>query len=145
MKAGKQSTMGSTAAKVDLGFLDEDLAADVGSSLEVGLAANAALEDLGGPDDLFRAAVARAIRSIEAKDRDALLPRFLTRGPYFESGKIPRERRKEFLTDEEVAAAIRLVHSSVINSFQGALAELLALGPVCQVARQAFGKNLISR
>ena len=66
---------------VTLEFLGEELAGDVRASLEAGIAAGAVFEDEGGPDELFQAAVRRAITAIESKDRDDLLPRFLSVGP----------------------------------------------------------------
>ena len=128
----------SLTSKVHLGFLDPNMAEDVGRSLEEGLAAGAVFDVTGGPDDLFRATVAQSIAAIERADRAALLHRFLTIGPYYDSGEIPAEMRRRHLADGEVAAAIRFIHSSVINSFQGGLAELLAVGPVCQISRRVF-------
>lgn len=127
------------ATNVTLESLDEGLSHDVRASLEAGIAAGAAFEDAGGPDELFRAAVRRAIKAIESKDRDDLLPRFLSVGPYFDSGAIPAEVAGRYMSDREVAAAIRFIFSSAINSFQGQLAEMLAVGPVVQVAREIGG------
>ncbi|QQR72941.1 MAG: hypothetical protein IPJ17_15810 [Holophagales bacterium] len=130
-----------SVADVTLGFVEEALACDIEKSLLAGLGRGAVFEDPGGPDDLFRSAVARAIRAIHAKDADGLMPQFLAKGPYFDAGEIPQERMADFLSDESVAAAIRFIHSSAINSFQGALAELLAVGPVCAIVERVFGSN----
>ena len=73
-------------SNVNLGDLHEELARDVRASLEAGIAAEAVFEDQGGPDELFRAAVGRAITAIEANDRDDLMPRFLAVGPYHDRG-----------------------------------------------------------
>ncbi len=120
-------------------FLDEELAGDVRASLEAGIAARAVFEDEGGPDELFQAAVRRAITAIESKDRDDLLPRFLSVGPYFDSGSIPTEAARQYMSDREVAAAIRFIFFSAINCFQGELAEILSVGSVVRLGGEIAG------
>jgi hypothetical protein len=124
-EAGEKPSLGSPAE----GFID-----DVHASLEAGIAAGARFEDQGGSDELFDAAVRRAITAIESNDKDELLPRFLSIGPYIDP--IPPEVAAEYMSDADVAAAIRFIHSSAINAFQGALAEMLAVRPVVQLARE---------
>lgn len=87
---------------------------------------------------MFRAAVGRAITAIAARDRDGLLPRFLRLGPYEREGPIPARLAGKRLADEEVARAIRFIHSSAINCFQGALAEMLAVGALARLAKERF-------
>lgn len=129
------------AKSVTFDFLDEELSRDVRASLEAGIAAGAVFEDEAGPDELLRLAVRRAITAIEAKDHNDLLPRFLAIGPYFDSGPIPAEAAGRYMGDHEVAAAIRLIFSSAINSFQGQLAEILAVGPIVKLAREIAGQS----
>jgi hypothetical protein len=119
---------------VAIDFLGEGLGEDVRGSLEAGLAAGAVFGEAGSPDELFRAALARSIKSIEAKDRRKLLQRFLAIGPYFEGGPIPPEAVGRYMSDEEVAATIRFIFSSAINEFKGQLAEMLAVKPVVTLA-----------
>lgn len=126
---------------LDIDALDAPLAADVRSSLERGVEAGVVYEVCGDPDCQFRAAVKRAVTAIAARDERGLLLRFLTKGPYTSAGRIKAKEKRALLSDDEVAAAIRLIHSSAINSFQGALAELLAVGAVCEVVERAFGKG----
>ena len=125
--------------KPSLGPPAEGLIDDVHASLEAGIAAGAFFEDDGGPDELFDAAARRATTAIESKDNGDLLPRFLSVGPYVDSGRIPPEVTAEYMSDGEVAAAIRFIHSSAINAFQGALAEMLAVGPVARLAQEVAG------
>ena len=126
------------ASAVSIKFLPRELARDVRASLKAGIAAGAVFEDKGGPDSQFRAAVKRAVKAIEAKDKSDLLPRFLSLGPYFEGKNkpIPKRLARKYQSDAEVAAAIRFIFSSAINSFQGQLAEMLAVGPVVRLARE---------
>jgi hypothetical protein len=124
---------------VTLEFLDAEVSRDVRASLEAGLTAGAVFEHRGGADQLFRAAVWQAIKAIESKDKDDLLPRFLSVGPYFDKGPIPREIAGRYMPDPEVAAAIRLIFHSAINSFQGQLAELLAVRPAVRLAQEIGG------
>jgi hypothetical protein len=129
------------ADNVPLEFLGDALARDVRASIETGIAAQAVFEDAGGPEELFRAAVRRAITAIESKDKEDLLPRFLSIGPYVDSGPIPQQDTHRYLSDQEVAAAVRFIFSSVINSFKGQLAEMLAVGPVVRLTHQLAAAN----
>lgn len=122
------------AADVTLGYLHAALSQDLRTSLDAGLAAGVVFEVEGDADALFRAAVRQAITAIESEDQDDLLPRFLSVGPYYVNGEIPRGDADRYMTDDEVAAAIRFIHSSAINSFQGQLAKMLAVGPVVRLA-----------
>ena len=125
--------------KPSLGPPAEGLIDDVHASLEVGIDAGARFEDQGGSDALFDAAVRRAITAIESNDKGDLLPRFLSIGPYIDSDPIPPGVAAEYMSDADVAAAIRFIHSSAINAFQGALAEMLAVGPVARLAQEVAG------
>jgi len=126
-EAGEKPSLGPPAK----GLID-----DVHASLEAGIDAGARFEDQGGSGALFDAAVQRAITAIKSKKRHELLRRFLSVGPYIDSGPIPPEVAAEYMSDADVAAAIRFIHSSVINAFQGALAEMLAVRPVVLLTRE---------
>jgi hypothetical protein len=127
--------------KVDIGLADLEprIAEDLWSSIEKGIAAGAALESTGDPEEVFRWAIQRCAQAIARESRAPLLRRFLTAGPYGKSGEIPAERIHEFQSDDDVAATIRFIHASVISGFQGVLAELLAIGPLCELSHQVFG------
>jgi hypothetical protein len=124
------------ADSVAIDFLPRDLARDVRRSLRAGITAGVLFDHSGGPEDLFRAAVRRAITAIVSNDKNELLPRFLSVGPFYDSGQIQTQVASKYQSDAEVAAAIRFVFSSAINSFQGQLAEILAVGPVVALARE---------
>jgi len=74
--------------------------------------------------------VGEAIRDIEQHPRGELFQRFLTRGPYWAPGPVPVEDRARCLPDDEVGEAIAFIYSFMVNTFQGRLAEMLAL-PSC--------------
>jgi hypothetical protein len=124
---------------VDLTWLDDALAADVRASIEAGSAGAGSFGGAVGPDEQFRAAIAQAIKTLEHRDRLDLIPRFLRPGPYDRPGPLPPELADDFLSDGETARAIRFIYCSAINAFQGALAELLAIGPVMSIARTTWG------
>lgn len=133
-------TDGSVSA-VTIDFLDSELANDVRASLNAGIEAGAVFTNNGPPDELFRAAVRRAIKSIESKDRGDLLPRFLSVGPYIDSGPIPTDAASQYMGDDEAAAAIRFIFLSAVNCFQGELAEILAVGPVVRLGDEIAGQE----
>jgi len=130
-----QTTASRIAEIADFDLLDEDLATDVKSSLAGGKKGGAIFEVPGPPVLHLREAVKHAIKAIEAKDRSALLPRFLEFGPLVKDKKYLDPKRNKRLSDDETAAAIRLIFSSAINSFQGQLAEMLAMGAVLKLQK----------
>ena len=117
-------------ANAEFDLLDEELAGDVEASIALGLKAKAVFEAHGDCRDHFKFAVARAIRAIHSKDKDKLLPRFLSVGPTVKAGKLQGNKVFRGMSDKAVAATIRLIFSSAINSFQGQLAEMLAIRAV---------------
>lgn len=131
----------SVAQCFDFSLLPERLSVDLERSLCEGLSAKAVFEIDGDAEELFIAAIARAIRAIEARDRVGLLEEFLEKGPYPDWKLRPGFAPERFMPDGRVAAAIRFIHSSSINAFQGALAEMLAVGPICRIAQEAFGDD----
>jgi hypothetical protein len=120
------------AQRADFDLLEEHLARDVKSSLAMGLRAKAVFEKPGPPRAQFQGAVAQAITAIQSKDRGELLRRFLDPGPYAEEKQIKEYKGKKWMTDAEVAAAIRFIFASAINAFQGQLAEMLAIRAVLE-------------
>lgn len=123
-------------ANADFDLLDEELAKDVEASLALGLKAKAVFEAHGDCLDHFKFAVARAIRAIHSKDKDTLLQRFLSVGPTVKTGKLQGNKVYRGMSDKAVAATIRLIFSSAINSFQGQLAELLAVRAVLALQKR---------
>lgn len=122
------------ADKVDFDFLDPNLATDVQRSLDRGVVGGFRFDCPPDPLTIFRHALDRAIGQITAdRQRFDLFQRFLKDGPYGESGEIPPEKRSRYLTDDATAMAIRFIYYHIINTFQGALAELLAIGPCMEL------------
>ena len=92
----------------------------------------------GGTDALsiFRATVQDSIRDIEKHKRGRLFQRFLREGPYEGTGDIPIELRSQRLTDDETASAITFIYSFMVNSFKGAVTELLAASACHRLIKQ---------
>lgn len=120
---------------VDFSILGARLAEDVQASLALGLAEGVVFPADGSPLALFREELATAIRDIEAHPRGQLLQRFLTIGPYWDGGEIPADQRNACLTDAETAASTAFVYYSMVNAFQGRLAETLSLGPCLRILK----------
>lgn len=116
---------------VGFDLLGESLGADVEQAVGAALKAGAVFP--GGDDALaiFRNTLVASIRDIEKHERGRLFQRFLRDGPYEDVGPIPPELRGKRLTPEVCAEAITFVYSFMVNSFKGALTELLAAGS-CQ-------------
>ena len=120
-------------AQTVLSLLGDDLRADLITSLEEGIQGDAILPWSGGPLEIFRASLAESIRDVEGHPRGVILQRFLHIGPYHDAGKTPASEAGRFLTDDETARAISFIYSFVIRSFQGRMAELLAIAPVLRL------------
>ncbi len=123
------------ADTVGFEILGKDLGKDVKISLGKAIAAGAVFPAGSDPLSVFRETLSESIRTIETHERNILFRRFLREGPYEDSGKIPPEMVSKRLCDDETAAAIKFIYYRVINYFQGALAELLAAAPCCEVLR----------
>ncbi|MCC7387316.1 MAG: hypothetical protein IT431_00965 [Phycisphaerales bacterium] len=130
---GRHRSHLAQAAGFDL--LGSALAEDVRSSIADGLASGAAFHSGTRPLAVFRASLDEAIRDIQTHRRGKLIQRLLRDGPYEDSGEIPSELAGKRLTDDETAAAVAFVHSHLVSCFQGALAELLSVGPCVRLVR----------
>lgn len=139
--ASPSPTAQNLAETVGFDLLGPHLGPDLDAAIQEALDAGATFPTPGDPTAVFRAALAASIRDIETHPRGQLLQRFLRDGPYEDGGEIPPELAPHRLTDEEAAAAVRFVFSSMVSSFKGALAELLACRPVARLASdlQALG------
>lgn len=115
---------------VDFGLLDEPLAQDVEASLRKAVELGVIFDSSPDPLAIYRQALRSSIRQLEEDaERFELFIRFLRDGPYEDVGPIPQEIALQRLTDDETGRAIRFIYHRVVSSFQGALAELLAIGP----------------
>lgn len=87
------------------------------------------------PLGIFRGALREAIATIEQdrKGRWDLFGRFLRDGPYEQPGVIPSDLRSKRLSDEQSGTVITFIYSSMVNSFKGAITELLAAGACSQL------------
>ena len=119
-----------------LRLLGDGLCTDLLGSLKTGIRGDAIMAWPPEAFGIVRASLAESIRAIEGHPRGELLQRFLSIGPYHNAGAIPPSEAGDFLSDDEVAAAISFIHAHVIRTFQGRLAELLAIEPVLGIVRR---------
>jgi hypothetical protein len=127
----------------DVGFelLGDELGAEVGEALNSALVAGAVFPDRGDPLVIFRSTLMASIRDIECSARGRLLQRFLAEGPYEREGEIPPELRGKRLTEVETEAAITFIYSFMVNSFKGALTELLAAAACSRLIQDLVRKG----
>lgn len=95
--------------------------------------------------EVLRDSIRASIRDIETHARGRLLQRFLKEGPYESDGTIPPELIERRLSDHDTALAVRFIYCFMVNSFQGALAELLALGPCLELLERLQGQGAVPR
>lgn len=124
------------AEEAEFSLIGEALGRDVSAAVRVALASGAVFPNGRDPLAVFRATVADSIRDIETHPRGRLFREFLMKGPYVDSGPIPRRLRGEHLSDDDVARVIAFVYSFMVNSFKGAVAELLAAGAVARLVKR---------
>ncbi len=126
------SSPASIAERIGLDFLEPGLARDVEASLAAGIGAGFVFGAPPRPLDLFRRSVAAAIRRAEADGAHfALLQRLLLHGPRDE--RMEPALLADCLSDAETTKVIRFIFHSIINRFQGELAELLAVRPLARL------------
>jgi hypothetical protein len=121
-----------------IGFelLGADLSKDVETGLKDALDSSTVFHEGNDPLSIFRATVQASIREIETDERGRLFQRFLRDGPYEREGDIPAELCNQRLTDDETASVITFIYSFMVNSFKGAVAELLAVKACLHVLKQ---------
>ncbi len=132
----------SIASAASLEMLPRPLAKDLYRSLRRGLRHGAIFPSGDDPQSLFRHSVAEAVSTLE--ERDELLRRFLTEGPYEGRGPVLPSLRRSRLTNQQCARAIAFVYSRVVNCFQGRLAELLSVGPCISLMTQLRTRGLLA-
>lgn len=133
----------SVVGTVGFEILGPALARDVRASLVEGLAAGVRFPVAEGPVQLFRHELRRAIRDIEYHERGRLIQRFLRDGPrgWYEADSGDDER----LSDAEAVSAVNFVFFKMINSFQGSIAEMLAVAPCQSLVRELHRERLLPR
>ncbi len=114
------------ADTVGFELLSSDLGKDLESALQAALSRGAVFPNAHNALDIFRQALATAIRDIESHPRGRLFQDFLLKGPYENDGEIPAELEDHRVSDADSAAAVTFIHSHMVNCFKGAVTELLA-------------------
>jgi len=120
------------ADRADIQMLSLGLADDVQQACLSAIRAGVHLPCAETPDAIFRYCVERSITDIQNK-KGQLLRDFIVKGPYEKGGPIPEELKQHRLTDEQTAEAVAFIHSYIVNSFKGRLAEILALRPTVEI------------
>jgi len=120
------SKIGPLTESVDFGLIGSDLGKDVRTAIKHALSGGAVFPEGDRPLVIFRRTLAGSIRDIQSHKRGRLFQDFLLKGPYEGEGEIPKELNGERISDADAAAAITFIYSFMINSFKGAVTELLA-------------------
>ena len=126
----------SLADSADFDLVGLALGRDLRKALRVALGSGAVFPNGKDPLSVFRATLRESIRDIESHQRGRLFREFLSKGPYVDSGPIPRRVRGKYLSDDDVARVTAFIHSFMVNSFKGAVAELLASGAVTRLVKR---------
>ena len=121
------------AETVNFSFLGEELGRDVNQSLSLALEAGAVMPSAGQPVDHLRHAIAEAIGDITSHARWDLFQRFLEHGPMDVE---ETDSNSERLTQAETANVVSFIWGHTVNSFQGAIAELLAVEPCARILKK---------
>lgn len=140
------SALGPALARTtNFDLLNRALAADVKTSLGNALRQEVIFSDGNTPLGIFRHALATAIGRIHEDGRAPIFLRFLKEGPYEQEGEIPFEIIGKRLTDDETTSVITFIFSHMVNSFKGALTELLAVSPCLNILRQLQAEKRLPR
>ncbi|NQS98750.1 MAG: hypothetical protein HQ591_09870 [candidate division Zixibacteria bacterium] len=124
------------AETVGFELLGHALGKNVESALKAALQDSAVFENAYDSLTIFRQALAVSIRSIESHPRGRLFQKFLREGPYEDSGEIPVNLVDNRLSDADTAATITFIFSYMVNSFKGAVTELLAAKPCLNLMKK---------
>ncbi len=123
------------ANSLDNGVFADPMGRDIHASLDAALRAGVVFASGNDPLTLFRSAVSRAVRDIESHERGKLLQRLLRDGPCDPDETFSPELAERRLSDTETASAVNFIRSQVVNSFQGSIAEMLAVAPCLALMR----------
>jgi len=111
------------------------LAHDIQHSIKEAVQFGALIPGGTKPLRIFRAAVKSSLKRIEEQGGGAVL-RFLNPGPYPDFRNNPEFKRVDFISDQDTATAVNYIFGGMMNTFKGALAELLAAGPVAALVAE---------
>lgn len=126
----------SLADTVSFELIGHEMGQDVKSSLNEALAGEAVFPGARSALGIFRHTLASSIREIESHPKGRLLQNFVRKGPYEGDADIPLELVDLRLSDSEAAAAITFIYSFMVNSFKGAVAEMLAVRPCLRLLKR---------
>ena len=96
------------------------------------------------PQALFHAALRSAFRDISTHPRGREFQQFLLVGPAPFERDLPLGSEGPWLSDDQTAAAVSYVHHGILEHFKGALAELLAVGPVLRLVEDLKATGALS-
>jgi hypothetical protein len=130
----------SLAETVGFDLLGPDLGSDLKFRLKTALGKGTIFKGGTNPLSIFRTVLRASIREIETHERGRLFQRFLRFGPYEGDGDVPPKLSAQRLTDVDTAKSITFIYSFMVNSFKGAVTELLA-AIACQ---QLVGRMCLS-
>lgn len=131
-------TSDSQALANTAGFeiIGPDLGKDIESGLRLALAGGVVFPKGSTPLSVFRHTLAASIRDIKSHPRGELFQKFLLKGPYEDVGDIPAHLASERVSDNDTALAITFIYSHMVNSFKGAVTELLAATACMRLIKQ---------
>src|SRR5436190_17163632 len=127
----RPSAAGFLADSVGFDLLGDLMGVEVEAALNMVLAAGAVFPIGTDPLTIFRRTIDASICRIEDEDRGGLFKRLLKDGPWEGDGqKAPAAGKRPF-SAQETATAIAFIYSFMVNSFKGAVTEILAAA-ACQ-------------
>lgn len=115
---------------VDFDLIGQELGDALYAALCDALRANAVFQNPENPVGLFREAITTAIGRITENEHWDHFQRFLRHGPKDVEDPLPKPGQ---LTDAETAKIVSFISGHMVNSFQGAITELLATAPCTQI------------
>lgn len=131
----------SLAETVGFELVGAQLGRDIDHAINAALKYGVVFPKQGSPLSIFREALATSIRAIETHHREPLFQNFLLKGPYENSGPIPKKLIGYRLSDDEVASVIKFIYSYMVNCFKGAVTELLATNACARLLKQLQQNN----
>jgi hypothetical protein len=123
----------SLLTNVEARLLPDELRSDLMADLSAALEARVQFFDGDSPESLFRAALQASFRDISMHPRGKEFQQFLLVGPAPFELDLPLGAKGPWLSDDETAAAVSYIYRGILEHFKGALAELLAVGPVLRL------------
>lgn len=134
--ANRLTCTGTLADSIGFDLLPDQLGREIESALKSVLAGGGVFPVGIDPLSIFRNTLRTSIRDIETHERGQLFQRFLRDGVYEGEGEIPPELPDRRLDEADTAAAITFIYSSMVNSFKGAVTELLAAATCHRLMRE---------